>query len=506
MPQDPAAPEPAASARPQPSAERSAEAQLEEAFFRGQAEVVEQQRRLAMHLGRMAGDPRREADGWAELEALRQRRDAALAEWARVILSWTLLGGGVTLRSPSRAPRGTASRAPTSTPPRQAEPLAALGPPPDSADVQRLSEGGLHSAWSRLAPPRPREEAEGASLPDLLRSLLASLGELPSPENYRADDEMAHLHSFTEAEAVERWAELPRPTQRALVATVAARARLLQDHLNQDPVPEALDRVFSALTGFSKRAQPGFVFGLMRGHSPQHGETWRADAEHWARALHGGATEEAAGNPERCLAELAELSAQPEPGEPFVEAVLAALNAGVEADDPRLIRAVLGHAELLKKHARFKKLRRAAREAEEQDAACAAELSAPTALALPTDWPFHSFVRGKRAAIIGGDPREEARQRLQAAFGFSELEWVGTEHGRGVQAVAAAVQGGSVDLVILLRRFIGHDVDRIVPPACKAAGVPWVSVERGYGFTQLRLAMERFLQPELSPAPGAEAD
>ena len=95
MPQDPAGAELAAQQRPS----QSAEAQLEEAFLRGQAEVVEQQRRLAMHLGRMAGDPRREADGWQELEQLRQRRDAALHEWSRVLLSWTLLGGGVTLRA-----------------------------------------------------------------------------------------------------------------------------------------------------------------------------------------------------------------------------------------------------------------------------------------------------------------------------------------------------------------------------------------------------------------------
>lgn len=497
MPQDPAGAELAAQQRPS----QSAEAQLEEAFLRGQAEVVEQQRRLAMHLGRMAGDPRREADGWQELEQLRQRRDAALHEWSRVLLSWTLLGGGVTLRAPSRGPRAPSPRSPVTV--RPAEPPAAVGPPPDTADMQRLSEAGLHNAWTRLPAIRPREVPEGAALPESLRALLASLGELPSADRYDAEAEMACLTLFTENDAVDRWAELPRPTQRALVATVAARARLLQDHLNVDPVPDALDKVFSALTGFSKRAQPGFVFGLMRAHSPQHGETWRADAEHWARALHAGATEEAASNPERCLAELVELAAQPEPGEAFVEAVLAALNAGVEADDPRLVRAVLGHTEQLKRHARFKKLRRAAREAEDQDAASEAELSAPAAPVLPADWPFHSFVANKRAAIVGGDLREEARQRIQAAFGFASLDWVSTEHGRHIQALAAAVQGGTVDLVILLRRFIGHDVDRIVPPACRAAGVPWVSVERGYGVSQLRLGMERYLQPEEDAAPAA---
>jgi CO/xanthine dehydrogenase FAD-binding subunit len=59
---------------------------------------------------------------------------------------------------------------------------------------------------------------------------------------------------------------------------------------------------------------------------------------------------------------------------------------------------------------------------------------------------------------------------------------------RGVRIAA-----GSVDLVVLLGRFMSHSIQDQVIPACKQAGIAWVVVERGYGVEQLRLAIERFL-------------
>ena len=67
------------------------------------------------------------------------------------------------------------------------------------------------------------------------------------------------------SEQIDTWRTLPREAQKALVGLVTARARHLQDERDPDQMGpdtrDELDRVFSALTSFSKREQPGFVFG-----------------------------------------------------------------------------------------------------------------------------------------------------------------------------------------------------------------------------------------------------
>jgi hypothetical protein len=180
--------------------------------------------------------------------------------------------------------------------------------------------------------------------------------------------------------------------------------------------------------------------------------------------------------------------------------VASALEAGVAPDDPRLVGLTENHIEALRQSARFKKLRRAIRASlnTAESPTPAAESSGP-----PPDWAFWDVVRSKRAAVIGGDLREDARKRIQDAFGFSMLDWVTTDHARNIQVLAAAIRGGTIEFVILLRRYIGHDVDRIVIPACRAAGVPWISVERGYGVSQITLAIERYRASDAPPPPGA---
>jgi len=102
-------------------------------------------------------------------------------------------------------------------------------------------------------------------------------------------------------------------------------------------------------------------------------------------------------------------------------------------------------------------------------------------------------VKGKQAGVVGGDARDHARRRILETFQFESLDWVETDHSRKLQALRDAIESGRYDLVIVLRRFIGHDVDRIVLPACKAADVAWASVDHGYGITQVRQALERYL-------------
>jgi hypothetical protein len=48
-------------------------------------------------------------------------------------------------------------------------------------------------------------------------------------------------------------------------------------------------------------------------------------------------------------------------------------------------------------------------------------------------------------------------------------------------------------MVIVLRNFVSHKVTDMIVPACKESAVDLVVVDHGYGVTQVRLAMERFL-------------
>ena len=116
--------------------------------------------------------------------------------------------------------------------------------------------------------------------------------------------------------------------------------------------------------------------------------------------------------------------------------------------------------------------------------------------ALPEDWDWWGRTEGRRAVMLGGSPRETNRARLEQEFRFAELVWDPAEHKRNVlQRLRDRIRSGGVDLVIVLRRFVGHDTDDVVVRACKDSGTDWVHVEHGYGVNQVQAAVERFLEP-----------
>ncbi len=478
-------PTPVASARDQAPKEVMAD------FERIRAELLESHRRLSALLAVVRDDPwleEREADA---LAAHREQRDQLLASLGRLALTWMLRGGAVELLEARVG--GAAVHAPSlpRSEPARREPE---GPPASAAELERLRSQAISPTWTRAQQTAPRE-VEALALPALMDPHLPLPDDIPDAE--AAAEELHRLGRAIQAQFTDHWVHQSREIQRALVGHVVARARRVQDELAPGVLTDALvpelDRVFSTMTAYSKREQPGFVFGLMRSHGPVHG-SWLEDARQWWVQIAGKAEDAPSGNPERCLHDLQQLlDAGDATDEALVEAALAAIAAGVSPEDTRLVRMLADKVDLLKKNTEFKKLRKAIRELTALDQEFDKEMASP-ASAIPQNWPYSAHVDGKRASIIGGDLREEARARIQAAFGFESVEWVTTDHARKVQSLANAVTGGSVDLVIVLRRFIGHDVDRVILPACKAASVPWVSVEHGYGITQIRLAIERFLE------------
>ncbi len=461
-------------------------------------ELVSVQRDLAQ-LFRLSADPLLEAQTSGRRAELMSRRDALLDQWARLGLAWLLQGGGVQLleampvADATRSEGGEPAQAPT-----PAEPTIVTAASAYLSD--RAADLGqdrpFAPSWTRSPPPRPAPV-------DLERLREVLKGFDPPPTNIQEEsqvrDELRRLADNTTPMALSAWLDFPKEVQRALVGMSVARARFIQDEispaLHPITIDQELDRFFSGMTAFSKREQPGFVFGLRRHHHPV-AERWAEDAHRWWGELASRLPEPITPNPERALNALIESSDEGGGEEEIVQRALEVLDAGVSPDDVRFVRVMIPHQDKLRKHTRFKRLRKSLRDMVTEDEAIAAESVAEDAT-IADDWAHHDEVTGRHAVLVGGTAREDLRERIQSAFGFSSLQWVSADSGRSIDELAAAIRGGNIDMAIILRRFIVHSLDRNVLAAARAEGIPWVSVERGYGVQQIKGAIERLLATPL---------
>ena len=237
-----------------------------------------------------------------------------------------------------------------------------------------------------------------------------------------------------------QWAQLPRHIQLRWLSLLVTRTRAVKDHSLSADIRAAVKTVISRYPSWAATHNPGHVNGLQLAHTPE-GATWSDDARaHWDWLK------------------------------------------TVRAEEPET-------ASRQSYRAREKPRNKPS---EENDDGCAVD---------PT-WPLAAFVRGRHAVIVGGDQREKSRERLEACFGFASLEWSDTNAPRRIEALARRVEQRSVDLVIVLSRFISHSESKCVLDAAKAADVPWLLAE-SYSVTSIKSAMERFLMPAaaLTKAP-----
>ncbi|MEZ4432952.1 MAG: hypothetical protein R3F65_11100 [bacterium] len=332
---------------------------------------------------------------------------------------------------------------------------------------------------------------------EALQEIILRLG--PPRENLTDDDLLAEAAVLdTELTRINRWGQFPRGIQRALLGLVACRMRRLQDDTPSRVrvvLELQLRRGFARLTQFSSEYQPGWVTGLSRQHKPES-DSWLSDAHYWwntvQRELGSIAIEQQKAhlNPEVSLNDLrGVLERSPEPG-PVQKAANRALRAGVSPEDPRLVGLLRPHLEVIGSDKGLKRVRKAIREAAAPEPVL--ETGTEDEL-IPVEWPFFERTRGKVAAIVGGETRETRRAKIEGAFGFGALTWITGTELRAVQSLAERIAGGGVELVILLGRFLNHKVTDILLPACNQAQVDWVMVRQGYGVSQIRLAIERYL-------------
>lgn len=172
----------------------------------------------------------------------------------------------------------------------------------------------------------------------------------------------------------------------------------------------------------------------------------------------------------------------------FIRRVSELIEAGARPQDKRIARLAYPFAEDLRE-AGLLDVARAAEAMAEAEADADESPTRPTAV--PPDWPYFAHTAGKKAVIVGGEPRAERLKRLEEAFRFSELEWLDKAHSGGaIDSIVERMRSGSLDMVIALRAFSSHKLtDKLFANQCETCRLVLADT---YGVTQVRLGIERF--------------
>jgi hypothetical protein len=506
---------------------------LADQFQATQEHLVDAQNQLAALLVASATSPLVELQLEARRKEAQALRDELLRRYGSIALTWILRGGKVRFAFPDAPADYDRTKEPKSAPERTDDPptpvplLADALPTADALSLPaEIGDSGLAEidetlkALKRVVPlaePRIVESRLGDKAPmrietvssDLLKQrpqhldherlhdTLTLLGRPPGEltDSEALWDELYGLLDACSPANVAVWVEFPKDIQKSLVGMVVSRSRHIQDeipeHLRTADLDAELDRLFSGMTAFSKREQPGFVFGLQR-HHHSVGETWAADAFRWWDGLTARLPDPSVLDPDRALQALKDGIEEGGGEDEVVSLALAALDAGAMPDDPTLVKLMTPHMEKLRKHTKFKRLRKAIRDALEADDAFKKEMG-DDAPALPKTWPFRHKVQGKNVVIVSGDLGEEARHRIQNTFKFASVDWINTDVAEGIQPLPRTIRSGNVEIVIALNRFLATGWDKQARTAAKGSNVPWVEVAGPYTVTAIREAIEQQL-------------
>lgn len=394
-------------------------------------------------------------------------------------------------------------------------PVQPVGDPPDATPT-------IAPENKRLVPPIISSPPVDTAAAELLKRRWASGGALaviepaPAPPkfNFKQALEVAKTPGFEAAMALSanlaRWDRLPQAHQNLLLELAAARLRIVQPKHEKEVV-----RRIQQLSRWSTATRTGLVNGLNHGARPKGG-SWAVDVENLVQRLAEVVAkmerpaittdEQRIRGIEVLLAEyITAVESADEPAADQAEANLLgaikqAYASGTQRKHPKLVHLFRPHPFLLG-GSEFKDLRRAIRDLDETDD----DKASPAGNRLEPTWPHFHHTRGKRGLLVGGDPRDDRRERLKQAFQFASLEWAQTEFSRtSLQSARTRIESGGVDVVMVLHRWCGHDVDKIIQPACKKHGVAFVPVQQSYGITGIRMAFERFGESSAHRADAAK--
>ena len=271
--------------------------------------------------------------------------------------------------------------------------------------------------------------SEATVWPLVLHDLMGIVG---PPRDLKASveaiEEAESLDAVATEERRQLWTRLPKPTQQLWLSMLVARTRALRDHAPETPQVTALVKVVIARYPAWAKA---FNPGHVNGLQVKHApirDSWSQDGRDHWSAL-----------------------------------------SDLLGDQPAIRSTVTA--------------RKKARRTEHHD---------EDSSELDPAWRLLPLVRGRKAIVVGGDPREPNRQRLEHALQLASLEWPAIDGPRKVESIVGRIRKGTYGLLLVLQPFVAHATSEPIIDAAKSGGTPWALAD-GYGIAAVKLALERFL-------------
>lgn len=466
---------------------------LTRAFEDTGAKLLEVHGELAKLVAKAASDPWGEHLNQTRIAELQAKRDELMLTHARQMLSWRLQGGRVELTHKTEAlTPATPQNEPAEDAAEQAERPKVFHRRRTTSDHREDGENRTGGSHIKL---------DGAQIEPLIATLrMLEEPTTPIDSMERVRQELESLTAGTTNTRLDTWTSFPKLVQKALVGMVVARARHLQDEVHDSLIPSGLsgdlDRVFSTMTGFSKREQPGFVFGLQRHHHPM-GLTWLADARRWWNDLIDALPNSSVMNPKSALAELKRRVSAELGEEEIKKQLVVVIEAGVEPNEPRLLTMCLGLEEMIRKTGKLKPLREPL--SNFKKVLDDSETSYSDA-ALPEDFDCADDLSGLNVLLVGGEHvPDETIKRMEELFDFNTISRPPTGTRLQMEDRGREIMNGNYDLVIVLTCFVGgKDHYHHVDTACREMEIPLTDLDpsRGYEFEELLYAVELSFEEE----------
>lgn len=350
----------------------------------------------------------------------------------------------------------------------------------------------------QLAPAHP--PLSGEALIDE-RLLQQAVDELPAGQLRRLEEEVDS--------AGRHFGDLSRAEQFAQLKIWIGRLRRLQALELSDAEQQQSNRIFTMLVGLSKTHEPGYIDAFRQEYrtdwdayiSDAEAElrqaielrVQRAEAERLRRERQQQDDEkrqEARSAYQQALQELKAVVARCDLPRSSVEEFLDVLRRTVAygSSDPELLELVAPYRELISEGSDFRALRRNLERYFQREGNALEEKQEDVLDLLP-------HTRGKKAVLIGGARREEVRRQLEELFEFARLEW--EDEGGAKPAMLTSleqrVRNQTIDMIVLLRSYISHQVSERFRPLCEQYQVPCIFVDQGYGVAQISRALRNSL-------------
>ena len=311
------------------------------------------------------------------------------------------------------------------------------------------------------------------------------------------------------------YGSLSRPEQYAQLKIWIGRYRQFQESGDPELTPSDENqplslRVFHQLKTMSKQYEPGYIEAFRHDYhtdwtayiaEAQDQLVAAAEAGRRSRDIEQLRSGQAVRDNERLLASreagrvamielkglMSRISLPDEGLDEFLDVLKTAVN-GLGASDEELLELAMPYRDVITGGNGLRALRRNLDRIKQEESADSDPLHGQHE-------DLIAITRGRRSLMIGGSVREDVRKTLQRIFEFDRLDWEPYEDSKpaALDSLEQRIRNHGVDLVLLLRSFIGHHVSERLRPLCQQHEIPCLMVEHGYGPAQVGETLRRGL-------------